>query len=406
MKKLLYILLILAPGICAAQEFVINNGTNIRINPGCQVIFADGGIRNSAGQLTNAGELVVEGNIINNATLSGGNTSGIFRVLNDIENNGDMLPGQSEFELYGEDQLLFGTQQLNFHHLTLTGTGVKHAAQNISTLGTLQLNDRELSAAGNTVFHENTDANSIQFIHTEGFVSSTAGGGLSRRTNSAQEHIFPVGSAVGTFRYRPIILSSAVGQNVYKVRFANTQPPSVFKRGAEIFYINPAFYHNIQRTEGVSNVDVSVFFDPLNDGNFETLAHLDNASLFWKENAGTDIGPLLGATPDFDSFKTIGWGFSDPEIALATLATPLFVPNVFSPNQDGQNDKFKARGTEPYEYQMRIYDRWGNKVFETESIAEGWDGTYRGKLMNSAVFVYYILSAGEVVDKGNVTLLR
>ncbi|MBL4586671.1 MAG: hypothetical protein JKX84_06415, partial [Flavobacteriales bacterium] len=174
----------LFPIFCVGQEFVVNNGTDIRINPGCQVIFADGGIRNEAGQLSNAGELVVEGNIMNNGLLSGGNTSGIYRVQNDIENNGTMQPGQSLFELYGDDQFLRGSEQLNFYDLTLIGDGIKFMLQNIETVGTLDLTDRELRAASNTVFHKNVDAASVLSIHNEGFVSATVGGGLSRETNT------------------------------------------------------------------------------------------------------------------------------------------------------------------------------------------------------------------------------
>jgi gliding motility-associated-like protein len=79
---------------------------------------------------------------------------------------------------------------------------------------------------------------------------------------------------------------------------------------------------------------------------------------------------------------------------------------VLSPNGHGENDIFIARGTAVRNFKMVVYDRWGNKVFESEDISKGWDGTYRGMAMNSAVFVYYILSGDEVLSKGNVTLLR
>jgi gliding motility-associated-like protein len=57
-----------------------------------------------------------------------------------------------------------------------------------------------------------------------------------------------------------------------------------------------------------------------------------------------------------------------------------------------------------------IYDRWGEKVFESTDPANGWDGTYKNKPMNSAVYVYYlkaVLIDGNTVDKkGNITLVR
>ena len=57
-----------------------------------------------------------------------------------------------------------------------------------------------------------------------------------------------------------------------------------------------------------------------------------------------------------------------------------------------------------------IFDRWGEKVFETEDASKGWDGTYRGKPMNAAVFVYTInatlVSGEKIIKKGNISLIR
>jgi gliding motility-associated-like protein len=405
MKRALHIALSLMPLLAFSQtEFIINNGTDVRINPGCQVIFANGGMQNAAGQLSNAGELVVEGSLLNNGALIGGASSGIFRILNDVENNGQMQPGQSEFELYGDDQFLRGTQQLNFYDLTLVGGGVKYMLQNISTVGTLNLTDRELAAASNTIYHSNSTPATVLAVHDQGFVSANAGGGLSRTTNTTADYYFPVGSAQNGLKIRPITVAPNAGGSTYKVRFVNGPTPFSVQRGIELYYVNPIFYHEVQRTEGTSPGTLTVFYEEVEDGFFQTLAHLE--SDFWRENVGTGEGPLFGTGPELKSFETPDWDFPSTEIALAALSTELFVPNVFSPNDDGHNDVFKPRGTNLFGYQLRIYDRWGNKVFESDDIEEGWDGTFNGKLMNSAVFVYYILSGDEVVSKGNVTLVR
>ena len=404
MKGLLHIALILVPLITLGQtEFVVNNGVDIRINPGCQVILAEGGIQNNSGQLSNAGELVIEGNLLNDGTLIGGASSGLFRVLNDVENNGQMQPGQSEFELYGDDQFLRGSNQLYFYDLTLIGSGVKYLLQNISTSGTLNITDRELAAGPNTAFHGNTSAASVLAIHNQGFVSASVGGGLSRATNATQDYYFPVGTTQNAFRVRPITIAPNGGANTYKVRFAYPTP-NALQRRPELYYVNPVFYHHIVRTDGASAGTVTIFFDEAEDGAFQTLASQESS--FWREIPGSIEGPFFGTAPELASFKTPGWDFGTPEIALAALASELFVPNVFSPNEDGRNDVFKPRGTNLFEYNLRIYDRWGNKVFEADDIEDGWDGTLNGKPLNSGVFVYYILSGGELVSKGNVTLLR
>jgi gliding motility-associated-like protein len=62
------------------------------------------------------------------------------------------------------------------------------------------------------------------------------------------------------------------------------------------------------------------------------------------------------------------------------------------------------------EIKFTIFNRWGEKVFETNDINGGWDGTYKGEPLNIGVFVYYVwgkLKNGEeLTKKGNVTLLR
>ncbi|MCB0409335.1 MAG: gliding motility-associated C-terminal domain-containing protein, partial [Flavobacteriales bacterium] len=88
----------------------------------------------------------------------------------------------------------------------------------------------------------------------------------------------------------------------------------------------------------------------------------------------------------------------------------IFVPNIFSPNGDGQNDILFVRGKGVQELKFFIYDRWGEKVFETTDLDIGWDGTFRGKEMNKAVFVYYLeatfIDGEEVKQKGDITLVK
>ena len=89
----------------------------------------------------------------------------------------------------------------------------------------------------------------------------------------------------------------------------------------------------------------------------------------------------------------------------------LFIPNAFTPNGDGKNDKFyvRAYGLNQFNY-FRVFDRWGQIVFETNDINVGWDGTYNGKALNTDVFVYtveVVCTDGRTIRKrGNVTLIR
>ncbi|MDP4800036.1 MAG: gliding motility-associated C-terminal domain-containing protein [Crocinitomicaceae bacterium] len=88
----------------------------------------------------------------------------------------------------------------------------------------------------------------------------------------------------------------------------------------------------------------------------------------------------------------------------------VFIPNAFSPNKDGQNDKLYVRGPFIESFIFRVYDRWGELVWETTNLTEGWDGTFRGKLLDPDVYDYYLqatcVGGLENIIKGNVTLIR
>lgn len=88
----------------------------------------------------------------------------------------------------------------------------------------------------------------------------------------------------------------------------------------------------------------------------------------------------------------------------------IFIPNVFSPNNDNVNDLECVYGKCISKLLFIIYDRWGNKIFETTNQEVCWDGTYNGKPLDSDVFIYRLFATmndlTEVEKKGNITLLR
>ena len=88
----------------------------------------------------------------------------------------------------------------------------------------------------------------------------------------------------------------------------------------------------------------------------------------------------------------------------------VYLPNSFTPNDDNENDILRLRGSLVKEMELSIYDRWGEKVFESNDQSIGWDGTYKGREADSAVYIYLLkvicLDDQEVELKGNVTLIR
>lgn len=93
----------------------------------------------------------------------------------------------------------------------------------------------------------------------------------------------------------------------------------------------------------------------------------------------------------------------------------LIVPNAFSPNNDGTNDFFKilyAQGIKNIKT-CKIYNRWGNKIFETENTQTNeviWDGFFKNQQQEIGVYAYYIVAQTylntDLIFKGNITLIR
>jgi len=89
---------------------------------------------------------------------------------------------------------------------------------------------------------------------------------------------------------------------------------------------------------------------------------------------------------------------------------PVFIPNSFTPNGDGNNDFFEIYGESIKVVTMRVFNRWGEMVFQTNDQFAGWDGTYKGKVQEPGVFSYdaviTFLDNTQMIKTGSVTLLR
>lgn len=95
----------------------------------------------------------------------------------------------------------------------------------------------------------------------------------------------------------------------------------------------------------------------------------------------------------------------------------VYIPNAFSPNADGINDRMMIYSDQSIQrvIEFKIFDRWGELVFENSDFqpnqpAEGWNGTFLGKLMNNAVLVYFakveFIDGDVVLYQGNFTIIK
>jgi gliding motility-associated-like protein len=101
---------------------------------------------------------------------------------------------------------------------------------------------------------------------------------------------------------------------------------------------------------------------------------------------------------------------ANPPLGLCNLLGKVYLPDAFSPNDDGLNDVFVVQGDIPTDFTMTVFDKWGSTVFYATSSKTTWNGTLDGQLLPSGSYLYQIKTkdkAGLVFEKrGAVLLLR
>ncbi|MFZ5551559.1 MAG: gliding motility-associated C-terminal domain-containing protein [Bacteroidota bacterium] len=94
------------------------------------------------------------------------------------------------------------------------------------------------------------------------------------------------------------------------------------------------------------------------------------------------------------------------------IATPIsiFIPNAFTPNEDGTNDEFGIVGEGVEEMTLYIFNRWGEVIFESNDVSKKWNGTFKGEKCENGVYVYKVVARNKMTNQffektGHVTLV-
>ena len=88
----------------------------------------------------------------------------------------------------------------------------------------------------------------------------------------------------------------------------------------------------------------------------------------------------------------------------------IWIPSAFTPNGDNRNDIFRVMGNiTSKEFSLQIYNRWGELIFESNDVEIGWDGTYKGTLVQDDIYTYRVfclVNSRYYLKYGSVTLIR
>ena len=191
---------------------------------------------------------------------------------------------------------------------------------------------------------------------------------------------------------------------------------------------NTMFYVTASNVCGAAIDSMFVIVNPLPVGSAsnDTIILIDNSiSLYafggdnylWQPaNLSCNTCSVVNVSPNATTVYTVtissidGCSISKEIKVTVESDFEVFIPDVFSPNGDGQNDILFVRGIGIVEMSFKVYDRLGEKIFDTNDMTKGWDGTYKGNLLNNAVFVYELsatlVNGNKISKHGDVTLIR
>jgi len=87
----------------------------------------------------------------------------------------------------------------------------------------------------------------------------------------------------------------------------------------------------------------------------------------------------------------------------------FYIPNTFTPNGDGLNDTFGIAGEAVKDFNLQIFNRWGQLVFESENPNDRWDGSFNGEKVPQGVYVYRLSAQGpsgkKETKEGNLNVV-
>ncbi len=154
---------------------------------------------------------------------------------------------------------------------------------------------------------------------------------------------------------------------------------------------------------GVNNYTIEKFYQGTSSGSQNTLA--TNYSEVETNSAEQAIGYRVTAMPVNSTLP--------PAVSnLLILAKPnnIYYPTAFTPDGNGNNDIFFVKGQFIVSYSLQIFNRWGQMIFTSDNVEEGWDGTINGKPQPEGTYIFNLditdLAGREFKKNGSFLLLR
>jgi gliding motility-associated-like protein len=212
----------------------------------------------------------------------------------------------------------------------------------------------------------------------------------------------------------PVYTYNAAGTYIVTLIVSNNAgcTDTLIINSAVTTYPNPTASINVSNNV-VSELSPEIIFNDISNGGTNCVLYFgDGDSLVGCNfNSVTHTYPAAG-TYTAMQIVTNANGCADTTYITVIVEeeTTIYVPNAFTPNNNGNNDQFFAYGTKVENFQMYVFDRWGNLIFQSNDMTKGWDGTYKNNPVQEDVYVWKISYSDTRGKKykllGHVSLIR
>lgn len=434
-----FFLIAFASGNIAFGQTFYNNGAQIGVLQGAQMIVKTGALPNEGslenaanGTFKNKGQVFIEGSFINTSGLADGfaASTGEYIVYQDWVNSATFTPDQSKVYLRGNNQLITGNNQTTFYDLICENPFTKKS-QTLDAFvnNTLTLNSNELATSTHkmTILNPSPNAIIVNGVN-DAFVSSQGAGRLVRNTNSTNEYLFPTGwdNAGTAFKREASIIPSDAGNHTYSARLGfNTLSATsttddgynIYTKAPTVDIANDKFYHLVSSTDK-SAATLGLYFDPTLDAAWTSIGRWESAPQ-WEDIFNATV---VSASPRSKVQKTLWIDNGREPHALITpkpLNKDYTFPNAFLPGATDPAVPLEDRyftiiknGSSVILDELMVFNRWGEMVFNSKRDGtDKWDGYYQGVLQQQGnySFLAKVKAAytGETLQpvKGNLALI-
>jgi len=397
---------------------VVNNGNGIVINNGAWLVIGGSFLNHTSAQdgfVDIDGKMVVHRDFVNNS-------AGEVFINQEVVPDGEVILNGNLV------QNISGTTSTRFENLTIRNSR-KILHTDFCQVSGVLLVQAILELNSNTFVIDNPMP--LGITYQSGYIlgETTPAQGLGIISwsigSSAGNYSVPFGSGNDTGKDLELVLQKTAGGSVdgfynfstYPTMQMNMPfPPSISslspfdpEQTVDRFWLVEPYYVSVPSASIVFKYDYPSALG-IDRKTLKAIRYNRNGGMWndWGPSGDSDPVGLTVATPLVSSADFHAWWTLTGE----EVAEYVYIPNAFSPNQDGYNDEFRPfiSGYEPDDYVFYIYDRWGKELFRSNDLYKGWDGTHNNTPCKQDVYVWYVLysdMAGKMNSQnGVVTLVK